>query len=258
MHFVALYLIFQHEIITYTYAYARIAFVFFMIPVLGGSVLSNIILKNTVISLTIIGLWPVFSDFDAVHASWLHVIASQSLLGLILATTLCLPFWVVIAVGEYFDNQRGATISDSIDPVNGVQSSILSSYLNFLFGAIFFSQNGMCVLVKAIHDSYSIAPPALMLSNIKWSAVGELLSSLAIESLIIAGPVMIVLMVSELLLGMFARYCPQLNPFSLSLTIKSSIAIFIFMLYGFDSLSHSAFHLFSVHPFHKFIPSVRA
>lgn len=225
-----------------------------MLPVLGSRVLSNLILKNTVISLTIIGLWPMFQGFEKVDKSWLFILTKESFLGLILAMTLCLPFWVVIAVGEFFDNQRGATISDSIDPVNGVQSSVFSSYLNFLFGAIFFTNNGMCLLVDVINKSYSIVPPESMIINFKWEAICSLLAILSLDSLIIAAPVMIVLMISELMLGVFARYCPQLNPFSLSLTVKSSIAIFIFIFYGFHSLSDKAFHLFSINLFLRFIP----
>lgn len=137
MLFVAFYLNFQHSVLTFVIVYARLAIVFYMLPVLGERVLSNLIIKNTIISLTIIGLWPCFETVLSPEQGWLIIIIKECIIGLILAFTLCMPFWVVIGLGEILDNQRGATISDSIDPVNGVQSSILSGFLNFAFGAIF-------------------------------------------------------------------------------------------------------------------------
>ncbi|WP_459448078.1 EscT/YscT/HrcT family type III secretion system export apparatus protein, partial [Erwinia amylovora] len=118
---VALYLNFQHGVLIFTMAYARLAIVFYLLPVLGERVLSNLIIKNTIIALIIIGLWPCYAEALNPEQGWLILLLKECVIGLILAMTLCVPFWIVISLGEILDNQRGATISDSIDPVNGVQ-----------------------------------------------------------------------------------------------------------------------------------------
>lgn len=253
MLFVALYLNFQHSVLTFVMVYARLAIVFYMLPVMGDRILSNLIVKNTIISLAIIGLWPCFQTTLIPEQGWLIILIKECVIGLILAMTLCLPFWVVIGLGEILDNQRGATISDSIDPVNGVQSSILSGFMNFAFGAIFFASGGMRLLLEVMVQSYEMIPRGGAPEGIHWEQAGQLLNVLVQNSILLAAPVMVVMMAAEMLLGVFARYCPQLNPFSLSLTIKSFIAFVIFLLYGFHSLSEKPLQMFSISGFRHFI-----
>ncbi|HFT1247925.1 TPA: type III secretion system export apparatus subunit SctT [Escherichia coli] len=253
MLFVALYLNFQHSVLTFVMVYARPAIVFYMLPVLGERVLSNLIIKNTIISLTIIGLWPCAETVMEPAQGWLIILVKECIVGLILAMTLCVPFWCVIGLGEILDNQRGSTISESIDPVNGVQSSIFSGFLNFAFGAIFFSSGGMQRLMEMMSQSYQVLPRGNSLNAIHWEQAGHLVQLLMQNSILLAAPVMFVMMVTEMLLGVFARYCPQLNPFSLSLMIKSVIAFLIFLLYGFQALTEKTVQMFLLSSFHQFI-----
>ncbi|EIG1887016.1 type III secretion system export apparatus subunit SctT [Escherichia coli] len=250
---VAFYIYFQHNMLTFFIIYARVAIIFYMLPVLGGRMLSNLIIKNTIISLTIVGLWPCFETMISSEQGWL-IIIRECIIGLILAFTLCIPFWIVTGLGEILDNQRGATISDSIDPINGEQNSILSGFLNFAFGAIFFASGGMRLLMEVIVQSYKILPRGSSLEDVRWEQAGHLLMVLMQNSILLAAPVMLVMMVAEILLGVFARYCPQLNPFSLSLTIKSFIAFAVFLFYGFYSLSEKTLHMFSFSGFQLFLP----
>ncbi|CCG86234.1 type III secretion system export apparatus subunit SctT [Erwinia piriflorinigrans] len=249
---VALYLNFQHGVLIFAMAYARLAIVFYLLPVLGERVLSNLIIKNTIIGLIIIGLWPSFAQVLNPEQGWIILLVKESVIGLMLAITLCVPFWMVIDLGELLDNQRGATISDSIDPVNGVQSSTLSGFLNFAFGAIFFASGGMHLLMEVLVQSYQVFPRGSSLVDFHWAEVGNLLMVLAKGSIMLAAPTLIVMMVAEILLGVFARFCPQLNPFSLSLTIKSFIAFTVFLFYGFQAVSQKPLQLFSILSFQDF------
>jgi type III secretion protein T len=253
MLFVALYLNFQHSVLMFVMVYARLAIVFYMLPALGERVLSNLIIKNTIIALTIIGLWPSLTTVITPEQGWFILLVKELVIGLILAVTLSLPFWIVTGLGEILDNQRGATISDSIDPVNGVQSSILSGFLSFAFGAIFFASGGMLKLMEVMVQSYQMLPRGSTLAGIHWDHAGVLLQLLMQNSILLAGPIMLVMMTAEILLGVFARYCPQLNPFSLSLTVKSAIAFIVFLFYGFQALTEKPLQMFSIAEFYRFI-----
>lgn len=234
-------------------AYARVAIIFYMLPVLGERVLSGLVIKNMLITLTIIGLWPCFQQVIPSEQNYIILILQEVVVGLILALTLCVPFWIAINIGELLDNQRGATLSDSIDPVNGGQSSVLSGFMNFFFGAIFFVSGGVQLLMESIIKSYHFFPQGSDLMLFHWRELGELLMVSVKNSIIIAAPALIVMMISEMLLGFFARYCPQLNPFSLSLTVKSFVAFIVFLLYGFIALSEKSLQIFSIISLHKFI-----
>lgn len=252
MLLITLFLQFQHSVVIFTLAYARLAIVIIMLPVLGERVLANLIIKNTVVILLVIGLWPVLQPALNPEQGWLLIFVKECLVGLVLAMTLCLPFWIVVALGELIDNQRGATLSDSIDPVHGGQSSVLSGFLSFAFGVIFFASGGMRILMTVLVSSYRAFPGGSPLTQINGSEVGQLLMTLAQGSIMLAAPIMMVLMLSEVILGIFARYCPQLNPFSLSLTIKSSIAFLLFLLYGFRALAEKPLSLFYSTDFQRF------
>lgn len=253
MLFVILYLNFQHNVLIFVMAYARLAIIFYMLPVLGERVLSGLVIKNTLISLTIIGLWPCFQEMTVPEQGWFIILIKEFVVGLILAMTLCVPFWIAINIGELLDNQRGATLSDSIDPVNGGQSSVLSGFMNFAFGAIFFANGGVILLMESMIKSYQFSPQGSDLMKFHWQELGSLLMVIAQSSIMLAAPVLIVMMITELLLGIFSRYCPQLNPFSLSLTVKSFIAFFVFLLYGFTALAEKPLHIFQITALQNFL-----
>jgi len=253
MQFIVYYLNFQNNIIVFVMAYARLAIIFYMLPVLGERVLSGLVIKNTLISLTIIGLWPCFQLVESPEQGWFIIIVQEFVVGLILAMTLCVPFWVAINIGELLDNQRGATLSDSIDPVNGGQSSVLSGFMNFTFGAIFFVSGGVQLLLESMINSYKVFPQGSDLMRFQWHEFGYLLMVVVKNSILLAAPVLVIMLIAELLLGIFARYCPQLNPFSLSLTVKSFIAFFVFLLYGFTAVSEKPLQIFSTIELQKFL-----
>ncbi|AHF78183.1 Type III secretion apparatus [Sodalis praecaptivus] len=253
MPLISLFFSFQENSMVIMLAYVRVGTVFLLLPLLGGRILSHLIVKNMVILITLIGIWPDIQPIPDRDQGWVVLIARECVTGLMLAMILSLPFWIASAIGEVIDNQRGATISDSIDPVNGLQSTTMSSFLSFSFGAIFMAQGGMVLLMNALVQSYRVFPSGSSLLGAHWNVAGKLAHLLLENSLILAAPTLITLMLSEIILGVFSRYCPQLNPFSLSLSLKSFIAFTIFMLYGFGAMSAPLMRLFTLTPFYQFI-----
>lgn len=79
--------------------------------------------------------------------------------------------------------------------------------------------------------------------------VGALLTDLVAHGLALAAPVLIVMFVTDALLGLFSRFCPQVNAFSLSLTVKSIVAFAVFHLYFVYAAPHELTALLHAHPF---------
>ncbi len=107
--------------------------------------------------------------------------------------------------------------------------------------------------MEVMVQSYEMLPRGSSLDGIRWEHAGVLLQVLMQNSIMLAAPIMLVMMTAEMLLGVFARYCPQLNPFSLSLTVKSTIAFIVFLFYGFQALTEKPLQLFSIADFRQFI-----
>jgi len=59
----------------------------------------------------------------------------------------------------------------------------------------------------------------------------QFLGELFEHGFILAAPVLLTLFLTEALLGLLSRFTPQLSAFSVAMTIKSTIAIFILSLY---------------------------
>ncbi|HBA9710338.1 TPA: SpaR/YscT/HrcT type III secretion system export apparatus protein [Escherichia coli] len=150
----------------------------------------------------------------------------EVIIGLLLSFTLSLPFFIFHAIGSIIDNQRGATLSSSIDPANGVDTSELAKYLNLFSAAIFIYCGGMHFVLDSVRLSYEMCP---LFSQCIFSVSNTLdfLTLLVTQAVILASPIMIVLLLSEVLLGVLSRFAPQMNAFSVSLTIKSMLAMFI-------------------------------
>lgn len=102
----AVYLQYQEQVIILLLGYARIAVVFYLLPVLGERVLSNFIVKNVIILLVAVGLWPYFGEVKG-EGAWFIVFFREFTTGLVIAVVLCTPFWIATALGELLDNQRG-------------------------------------------------------------------------------------------------------------------------------------------------------
>lgn len=230
-------------------AYTRVAPVFYLLPFLNDRVIANAALKNTVIFVVIAGLWSSMGHPYADSGGGMLALTMQEVTaGLVLGVTLSLPFWVATAIGEFIDNQRGATISDSIDPATGVEASVLAPFVSLFYAAAFLQQGGLLTLVEAIRNSYAVIPAGALLHADPWR-FGSLLTDLAGKGLALAAPVLIVMFLSDTILGLFSRFCPQVNAFSLSLTVKSVVAFMVFHLYFVLSGPHALGQLFSLHPF---------
>ncbi|VVP32469.1 Surface presentation of antigens protein SpaR [Pseudomonas fluorescens] len=211
--------------------FARLAPVFFMLPFLNTGVLTRVP-RNAVIVLIGMALWPL----NGPHLPALDSLAFAGLvlrevgIGVILGCLLSWPFWVLHAMGNLIDNQRGAMLSSTVDPSNGVDTSELANFLNLFAAVIYLEAGGMRLLAETLAGSYALCSP-VQTCHLQLAPLLGMLDPLVGKTLIISAPVVATLLLSEALLGLLARYAPQMNAFSVSLTVKGAIALIVLLLY---------------------------
>lgn len=227
---------FYHCVGPVVIAYARIAPVFYLLPFLNDRAIVSEMLKNTLIFAVIFGLWQSIAHSN-VQGVLLEVAMTEGVVGLILGVLLSLPFWVATAVGELIDNQRGATVAESIDPATGIAASAFTPFLSLFYAAIFLQQHGMLAIVDALESSYALIPTGGLL-KVDLLRVGALLNEVIAHGIALAAPVLIVMFLTDALLALLSRFCAQLNAFALSLTVKSIVAFSVFQLYGIYAIPH--------------------
>lgn len=214
-----------------TLGVARLSPVFFMLPFFNSSVLSGTT-RSAVIMIVSIGFWPVPTDAMAQveTTTYLVAIVQELLIGVILGCLLAWPFWVFHAVGNFIDNQRGATLSSTIDPANGVDTSEMSNFFNMFAAALYLQRGGLMAFAEAVGDSYRLCDP-LQGCTFSGTPVLSMLNELVVRAVVLASPVVAVMLLSEFTLGLLSRFAPQLNAFSVSLALKSLVAVLVLLIY---------------------------
>ncbi|AJY09858.1 SpaR/YscT/HrcT type III secretion system export apparatus protein [Burkholderia dolosa] len=211
--------------------FARIGPIFFMLPFLDNNVLTGSA-RNAVIVIVALGFWPppLNTVIELGTLPYLAAVAQELTIGAVLGALLAWPFWVFHAAGSLIDNQRGATFSSSVDPANGIDTSELANFLNLFVGAVYLHNGGLDVFVRAIDGSYRLCDP-LQGCALEWTAATQIIDAVIVKAVVVASPVIALLFLCEMSLGLLGRFTPQMNPFSVSMTVKSVVVFGMLLIY---------------------------
>jgi type III secretion protein T len=117
-----------------------------------------------------------------------------------------------------------------IDPTSGQESTEMSNFISFCVCVMYLELGGLKIMLITLVQSYhNIGLDDGITVNI--SVALQFLGELFEHGFILAAPVLLTLFLTEALLGLLSRFTPQLSAFSVAMTIKSTIAIFILSLY---------------------------
>ncbi|EDY5736400.1 SpaR/YscT/HrcT type III secretion system export apparatus protein [Salmonella enterica] len=211
--------------------YCRIAPIFFLMPFLGSGNIPNVV-RHPVIMIVAWALAPHYQiDFLSLPTLKLvMIIVNEASVGTLLAVILVFPFWVFHTIGDFIDNQRGATFSSTLAPAIGVDASELTLLFNLFSAVVYLSNGGMLLLLETIRQSYQLYD-AMEGRTVSFFKVVTYLNTLMAQGIIYASPVIAIMLGIEIILGLLSRYASQLNAFSISLTVKSGVAFLILLTY---------------------------
>lgn len=161
---------------------------------------------------------------------YFFLLIKELLIGFILAVIFNMPFWVLYIMGNVVDQQRGATLSSTYDPLSGIDSSELASFFNLFAALVFLLQDGLLYILDVLQLSYRVFDP-FSFSLPHFSPFLTLLNLIVSKGLLLASPVIAAFFMIEIILGLLSRYSPQMNAFSLAMSVKSLIAFFILLIY---------------------------
>ena len=163
----------------------------------------------------------------------------EILVGAILGFFVQLTFAIPQAMGDFIDNQRGASIASLFNPAFGGQASPMGLFLSQAFLVWFVLSGGWFLLLQLIFTSFEILSPFAFLPEshlLLWSHIVKSFSLFLRLALVIAAPVILSMLISEIALGLVSRFAPQLNVFFISMSLKSVIAITLLLFYLTQSL----------------------
>ncbi|SEK10068.1 MULTISPECIES: type III secretion system export apparatus subunit SctT [unclassified Variovorax] len=173
------------------------------------------------------------ADFNAPQLVML--ILKEAFIGFVLGYLAAIPFWIFEAVGFLIDNQRGASIAATLNPLTGNDSSPMGILFNQAFIVYFLLAGGFSLLLGTLYDSFkvwSIVHWAPALNADAMPLMLAQLDRLGRLAFLFAGPVLVAMFLSEVGLALVSRFAPQLQVFFMAMPIKSALAVLVLILYG--------------------------
>ncbi|WP_315114374.1 fused FliR family export protein/FlhB family type III secretion system protein [uncultured Clostridium sp.] len=180
------------------------------------------------------------NDIFPFIASGINEIITGLTLGYI--TEIC--FMSVRMAGNFIDVQVGFSMMSMLDPNTNTNSTLLERLLYWCSLVMFFILDVHHVLIYQLVGSYkSISIGKSLLSDSLSGLVTKIFIDFFSLGLKIAIPVVLIIIITELTLGLMARTVPQLNIMILGLPVKILVGLttFTFALPIFITLIKSSF-----------------
>jgi type III secretion protein T len=156
------------------------------------------------------------------------MVLKEGAMGLVLGFASSVVFWVAESVGGLVDNQAGFNNVQQSNPASGQESTPIGNVLAQLSHACFWILGGMVCLIDLLIASYRWWPLTRMAPD--WSGllqgfVATQVSTLMSQTITLAGPVMLVLLLVDLGFGLIAKTAEKLEPNALAQPVKGAVAM---------------------------------
>ncbi len=216
----------------------RVTAAFVMIPFFSREMLPGALIKNGIIMSVSMFLVPVnIATAEAMSLytfDTLLLLLKEMFIGLVIGFLVAIPFWAIESVGFFIDNQRGATMASSLNPLTGSQTSPLGILLNQVSSTLFFVSGTFVLFMEGLYRSYKIWPLVSFIPEIKPTVVLFFIDQIGfmlLLAVVLSGPPIIAMFLSEFCFALINRFAPQLNVFVLSMPVKSAVGTFILIIY---------------------------
>lgn len=158
-------------------------------------------------------------------------------IGFSLGLLVSIPFTIVQTVGMVIDHQRGGASLMVNDPTIQNQSSPLGTLFNMVLIFLFYFIDGPFYFIEAIISSYDLIPPDKFLSPLFfddsspfWDVQIRLFNNLMRIAIQLAGPPLIVILMTDFFLGIANRLAPQVQMTFLGMPLKSLLGLLLVTL----------------------------
>ncbi|NLV98041.1 MAG: type III secretion system export apparatus subunit SctT [Desulfovibrionales bacterium] len=188
------------------------------------------------------------------------IMLKEGLLGFFIGFLAGMLFWAVQSAGFFIDNQRGASMASGADPLSGLETSPLGSFLFQCAVFIFFTGGGFLAFLGLVYASYEVWPVFSLLPMGIFSNSLEIplyfagrVAWLVGTMVLLSAPFVAACLLTDMSLGLINRFAAQLNVYILGMPIKSGLAMFLlFISFGvlllqitglFDIITHDLYFL---------------
>ncbi len=231
------YIEFHRWILAAVLALARFGGTFMVCPVLTESMIPGVARRAIELAFAFVAIPYIKAKMpdgepNAILFSFLA--AREAFIGFLIGFFSAVPFWIAENVGNFIDNQRGATMGEVYSPLNGAQVSTTGIFFTQIVSTVFFVSGAVFIVLGALYKSYEFWPVfeagLEFAPNASEKILGALDDMLRV-TVVISAPVIIIMFLANLGLGLVNRTAPQLNVFFLSMPVKSALGVAMLIIY---------------------------
>lgn len=216
-----------------TLIFFRVLSVLWLVPLLSSKSISILFKGSLALIITnslfySIDYEPGIKDVNTLPS----LIFREILLGLSVGFVLRIIFSAFSAAGEIIGIQTGLGFARFMDPQNMTQASVIEGFKNILAVMVFFATDAHHLVIKALGRSFADVPlGGFVLRPENYAFFGELAGRVFTLGLKIGGPLLVVLLIVEVILGVLSRVVPQVNIFLEGIPLKILVAIVVLSLW---------------------------
>jgi flagellar biosynthetic protein FliR len=152
----------------------------------------------------------------------LLMLGRELILGLALGLAVMILFTGLQLTGQIIGQMSGMSLADVFDPTFNANIPVFTQLLDIVALSVFLAIGGHRQLIRALLDTFRARPPGG--DDFPFSLV-ETLTVVLGESFVVgiraAGPIMLALLMSVLVLGLISRTLPQLNVLVVGFSINA-------------------------------------
>jgi len=147
-------------------------------------------------------------------------------IGLLIGFVAQVMFAGIQLGGELINQQMGLSMASVLDPQNNQQISIVTNFQYILAALLFFSGQAYHWFIYAMAESLHVIPLLeFTAAETALTFLVGLLGKACITAVKIAAPLIVVLILTNIAMGLVARLVPQMNIFMLSFPVTFGVGL---------------------------------
>ena len=141
----------------------------------------------------------------------LLILAEQILIGFAMGFSMRLAFSAIDLAGNIISTQMGLGFATSYDPQSASQTPVISEIIGFLALLVFLAIDGHLMIFSTLVQSFNVLPVGILPGKDAWLNLANAVSIVFSSGLLLALPVIVALLITNIALGVLGRVAPQLN-----------------------------------------------
>ncbi len=209
--------------------FIRITGLFVMSPIFGRKNIPGIFKVGFSFLMTIIVVQGVkMPDISAYNslAGWIVLLGKEFIIGLMLGFVAYLILSAMYIAGQLIDMRIGFGMVNVFDPVSNTQIPITADFYIILTTLFMLITNGHHLMIYALAQSFTQLP--IGEAAFTYPLIDQmikLIASIFDIGFKIAAPITVVIMVTDMALGIISKSVPQMNVFMLGMPVKIIVGL---------------------------------